>query len=107
MYILVAKSFLVYVSDAFTAVTMLSTNGWTNAIYNKCTDASQCVIVDFNVGKWVFVGCILFGYALVRISALSAMSQVAYLLDGTSLSTNGGKPRRSLSAVTSLMLSPT
>lgn len=48
---------------------MLTTNGWSNDIYNKCP-ASQpggCIPVDFQIGKWVFFGCIIFGFLLVSI----------------------------------------
>ena len=66
LYILVLKSFLVYVSDIFTAVTMLSTTSWTNQIFDNCKDVSGCVAIPFAVGKWLFVGCIIFSFLLVR-----------------------------------------
>ena len=66
VYILVLKSFLVYVSDIFTAVTMLSTKTWTNQIFQNCTDVRGCVAIPFSVGQWLFVSCILFSFLLVR-----------------------------------------
>lgn len=67
-YILLGKSFMVYLSDLFTATTMLTTSKWSNDIFDECTDdgLTNCVVVPFNVGKWIFVGCIIFGYILVR-----------------------------------------
>lgn len=66
LYVLVLKSFLVYVSDIFTAVTMLTTKSWSNQIFNDCPDLEGCVAIPFNVGKWLFVGCIIFSFLLVR-----------------------------------------
>ncbi|KAF8341482.1 uncharacterized protein EI90DRAFT_2905513 [Cantharellus anzutake] len=68
LYLVLIKSFLVYLSDLYTAVTMLTTSGWSNGIFQKCKDsqiADNCVVVDFTVGKWIFVGCIIFGYLLL------------------------------------------
>ncbi|KZP00125.1 hypothetical protein CALVIDRAFT_533775 [Calocera viscosa TUFC12733] len=66
LYIIVIKGFLVYVSDIFTAITMLSTGQWTNSIYTKCNTSNSCSItVNFDIGKWVFVGCIIFGFLLL------------------------------------------
>ncbi|EJU06523.1 hypothetical protein DACRYDRAFT_19639 [Dacryopinax primogenitus] len=73
LYIVVIKSFLVYVSDIFTATTMLSTNRWTNSIYTKCNSSNDCsIIVNFDIGKWVFVGCIIFGFLLAIYEARKA-----------------------------------
>jgi hypothetical protein len=68
LYLLMLKSFLVYISDIFTATTMLTTDGWSNDIYNSCPaddDTEDCVPIDFNIGKWVFFGCIIFSFLLV------------------------------------------
>ncbi|KAI9448234.1 hypothetical protein H4582DRAFT_2107595 [Lactarius indigo] len=51
VYILVLKSFLVYVSDIFTA-----------------NNIRAAVAIPFTVGKWLFVGCIIFSF-LLRIIA--------------------------------------
>lgn len=65
VYILVLKSFLVYVSDIFTAVTMLSTKSWTNQIFQNCTEVRGCVAIPFSVGQWLFVSCIIFSFLLL------------------------------------------
>ena len=69
LYILLIKSFMVYLSDLFSAITMLTTKQWSNNIFAQCktNKLSNCVVVDFSVGKWIFVGCIIFGYLLVRL----------------------------------------
>jgi len=74
LYIVVIKSFLVYVSDIFTAVTMLTTNQWTNNIYEKCNvpQASCTININFSAGKWIFVGCIILGFLLVIYEARKA-----------------------------------
>ena len=70
VYLLLAKSFAVYCLDIFTAITMLSTDNWTNAIYRKCGD--DCVVtIKFEVAKWIFVGCIIASFVLVSIESLS------------------------------------
>lgn len=66
VYLLLAKSFAVYCLDIFTAVTMLSTDNWTNAIYSKC--GTKCAVtIQFEVAKWIFVGCIIASFVLVSI----------------------------------------
>ncbi|KIK65380.1 hypothetical protein GYMLUDRAFT_38831 [Collybiopsis luxurians FD-317 M1] len=64
LYIIVLKSFLVYVSDIFTAITMLTTTSWSNEIFNNCQKFG-CVSIPFNTGKWLFVGCIIFSFLLL------------------------------------------
>lgn len=68
LYAILVKSFLVYLSDLYSAITMLTTSTWSNNIFAQCQKAklNNCVVVDFKVGKWIFVGCIIFGYLLVR-----------------------------------------
>lgn len=68
LYITVFISFLVYISDIFTAVTMLTSTTWSNEIYNSCqqNDHNGCVYIPFEVGKWLFFGCIVFSFLLVR-----------------------------------------
>ncbi|KAF8307224.1 hypothetical protein DL93DRAFT_2064949 [Clavulina sp. PMI_390] len=67
LYIILLKSFAVYLSDLFTAITMLSTSQWSNGIFERCQQQglTNCVVVNFTVGKWIFVGCIIFGYLLL------------------------------------------
>jgi len=45
---------------------MLSTQSWTNQIFQNCTDVKGCVAIPFTVGKWLFVSCIIFSFLLVR-----------------------------------------
>lgn len=65
LYIIILKSFLVYLSDIFTATTMLTTSTWSNQIFDNCQHQDGCFYIPFNVGKWLFVGCIIFGFLLV------------------------------------------
>ena len=67
LYVIVLKGFMVYISDIFTAITMLSTTSWSNAIFNSCPEHSDngCVAIPFTIGKWLFFGCICFSFLLV------------------------------------------
>lgn len=67
LYLLVLKSFLVYVSDIFSAITMLTTESWSNEIFNRCPklESEGCVFIPFSVGQWLFLGCIIFSFLLV------------------------------------------
>ncbi|KAF8743014.1 Fungal potassium channel, partial [Rhizoctonia solani] len=76
LYVLIVKSFMVYMSDIFTAVTMLSSDGWTNQIYAKCGD--ECAVqIQFDVAKWIFVGCIIFSFLLLAYEAYKAKKIIA------------------------------
>ncbi|KAI0049643.1 hypothetical protein FA95DRAFT_1556738 [Auriscalpium vulgare] len=77
LYILVLKSFLVYVLDIFTAVTMLTTKSWSNQIFNNCKQVQGCVPIPFNVGKWLFVGCIIFSFLLLAYEGRKAKKIIA------------------------------
>ncbi|KAG6335534.1 hypothetical protein ID866_3564 [Astraeus odoratus] len=65
LYIIILKSFLVYISDIFSATTMLTTTSWSNQIYNDCQHQQGCFYIPFDIGKWLFVGCIIFGFLLL------------------------------------------
>jgi hypothetical protein len=65
VYLVVLKSFLVYVSDIFSATTMLTTDNWSNEIFKQCQSQDGCFFIPFSVGKWLFVGCIIFSFLLV------------------------------------------
>ncbi|KAJ3511498.1 hypothetical protein NLJ89_g4060 [Agrocybe chaxingu] len=54
LYIIVLKSFLVYVLDIFSAITMLTTNNWANEIFKQCANIKGCFFIPFNTGKWLF-----------------------------------------------------
>ncbi|THV08666.1 hypothetical protein K435DRAFT_708645 [Dendrothele bispora CBS 962.96] len=76
LYIIVLKSFLVYISDISTAITMLTTSSWRNEIFNTCQDLG-CVSIPYNVGKWLFVGCIIFSFLLLGYEARKAKKIIA------------------------------
>lgn len=65
LYVIVLKSFMVYISDIFSAITMLTTKNWSNEIFKNCANIDGCVAIPFNTGKWLFVGCIIFSFLLV------------------------------------------
>ncbi|KZT66012.1 vacuole protein [Daedalea quercina L-15889] len=79
LYITVFISFLVYISDIFTAVTMLTSTTWSNEIYNSCQQADHngCVYIPFSVGKWLFFGCIVFSFLLLAYEARKAKKIIA------------------------------
>ncbi|KAJ7507688.1 hypothetical protein B0H11DRAFT_1968116 [Mycena galericulata] len=78
LFLIFFKSFAVYMSDIFTAVTMLTTKSWSNQIFNECTAQSTgCVPIPFNTGKWLFVGCIIFSFLLLGYESRKAKLIVA------------------------------
>lgn len=77
LYLLVLKSFLVYIADIFSAITMLTTEGWSNEIFNKCESTVGCISVPFYIGKWVFVGSIIFGFLLLGYESRKSKKIVA------------------------------
>jgi len=77
LYVIVLKSFGVYMLDIFSAVTMLSTNGWSNDIFNQCKDLDGCIFIPFQTGRWLFVGCIIFSFLLLAYEARKAKKIIA------------------------------
>ncbi|KAH9940589.1 hypothetical protein B0H21DRAFT_754650 [Amylocystis lapponica] len=79
LYITVLIAFLVYVSDIFTAVTMLTTTSWSNSIYNSCPpdQSKSCVYIPFSIAKWLFFGCIVFSFLLLAYEARKAKKIIA------------------------------
>ncbi|KAJ7047481.1 hypothetical protein C8F04DRAFT_1058993 [Mycena alexandri] len=79
LFLIFFKSFAVYMSDIFTAVTMLTTRSWSNQIFDECTAQQNngCVFIPFNTGKWLFVGCIIFSFLLLGYEARKAKLIVA------------------------------
>ncbi len=75
LYLIVLKSFAVYIVDIYTATTMLTTTSWSNEIFNNCADIDGCVTIPFETGKWLFVGCIIFSFLLVRPGPCSGPNQ--------------------------------
>jgi hypothetical protein len=65
LYLIVLKSFLVYVTDIFSAITMLTTTSWSNEIFNRCPRVQGCVSIPFSIGQWLFLGCIIFSFLLL------------------------------------------
>lgn len=75
VYVLVAISFLVYLSDIYTAATMISSQKWSGSIFNKCNSANgDCIVIDFKIGRWIFVGCVAFSFLLVCSQPLGEAS---------------------------------
>lgn len=77
LYIIVLKSFAVYVLDVFTAVTMLSTTAWSNEIFEQCSDISSCPHIKFRKGRWLFIGCIIFSFLLLAYESRKAKKIIA------------------------------
>ncbi|KAF7313716.1 hypothetical protein HMN09_00528600 [Mycena chlorophos] len=79
LFLVFFKSFAVYMSDIFTAVTMLTTQTWSNQIFSECTQETNdgCVFIPFNTGKWLFVGCIIFSFLLLGYESRKAKLIVA------------------------------
>ena len=61
---------MVYVADIFSAITMLTTTSWSNRVFQNCKEVDGCVAIPFSVGKWLFVGCILFSFLLASSALL-------------------------------------
>lgn len=69
--ILLIKSFLVYVADAYTAIAMLASNQWSGSIIANAGDSSV-VSIPFSIGKWIFCGCIIISFILLLWEARKA-----------------------------------
>lgn len=84
----IAKDVVILGLDIFTAVTMLVSTNWTNAVYasadNHCRESGNCPItVKFGIAKWVFCGCIFFsflllGWEMYRASRVIATRDISY-----------------------------
>ncbi|OCH90710.1 hypothetical protein OBBRIDRAFT_754491 [Obba rivulosa] len=79
IYIAALISFLVYISDIFTAITMLSSTTWSNQIFNSCPPDQEngCVYIPFSIGKWLFFGCIIASFLLLAYEARKAKKIIA------------------------------
>ena len=77
VYILILKSFLVYIFDIFSAITMLSTTKWANEIFRECEKTEGCFFIPFETGKWLFVGCIIFSFLLLAYEAHKSKKIIA------------------------------
>lgn len=72
LYVLVVKSIAVYVADIYTAVTLLALNHFAGSIYKSVENSTSSVRVPLVYGKWVFCGCIIFGFLLLAYEAHKA-----------------------------------
>lgn len=73
LFVLVVKSIAVYMADIYTAVTLLALNHFSGSIYQSVQDSSDgSVKVPLIYGKWVFCGCIIFGFLLLAYEAHKA-----------------------------------
>jgi hypothetical protein len=77
LYIIVLKSFLVYISDIFSAITMLTTKNWSNEIFKQCQTVQGCFFIPFNTGKWLFVGCIIVSFLLLAYESRKSKKIIA------------------------------
>jgi hypothetical protein len=76
LYIIVLKSFMVYVSDIFTAITKLTTTSWTTEILDQCAQ-NGCVNIPVTTSKWLFVGCIIFSFLLLAYETRKSRKIIA------------------------------
>ena len=51
---------------------MLTSTTWSNAIFNSCpkdqsngSGGNGCVYIPFDIGRWLFFGCVIFSFLLV------------------------------------------
>jgi len=67
LYVLFLKSFLVYISDLYTAIIILASDKWNNVIL-----ANNSEMIPFKIGKWIFTGCIIMSFLLLLWEAKKA-----------------------------------
>jgi hypothetical protein len=78
LYILILKTFLVYVADIYTGVTMASSENWSNVIFSNCNfGKDNCFIIPFTIGKWLFIGSIIFSFLLLAYEARKSKRIIA------------------------------
>lgn len=83
---------------------MLTTSNWSNEIFKQCQTTDGCVYIPFNIGKWLFVGCIIFSFLLASLFPNSNSWLFSFLPN--SWHTSPGKPRKSSLVEIFLMHSP-
>ncbi|PWN43028.1 hypothetical protein IE81DRAFT_109130 [Ceraceosorus guamensis] len=77
LYLLVAKSIAVYIADIYTAITLLALNHFAGSLYQIAQDGgNDSWSVPLVYGKWVFLGCILFGFLLLAYEAHKARAVI-------------------------------
>ncbi|BGP28077.1 vacuole protein [Rhodotorula toruloides] len=74
-------SLAVYVADTYTLIALLASNRWSGQILQSeaaqgDTNASNVLEVPFNIGKWIFFGCIVLSYLLLLWEARKARAIV-------------------------------
>ncbi|KAJ9477473.1 Low affinity K(+) transporter 1 [Pseudozyma hubeiensis] len=70
LFIMVVKSFAVYVADIYTAVTLLAFGHFSGSLYDKVqNDPQNNFRVPIAYGRWIFSGCIIFSFLLLAYEA--------------------------------------
>ncbi len=70
LFIMVVKSFAVYVADIYTAVTLLAFGHFSGSLYDKVqNDPDNNFRVPISYGRWIFSGCIIFSFLLLAYEA--------------------------------------
>lgn len=70
LFIMVIKSFAVYVADIYTAVTLLAFGHFSGSLYDKVqNDPENNFRVPISYGRWIFSGCIIFSFLLLAYEA--------------------------------------
>lgn len=70
LFVMVVKSFAVYVADIYTAVTLLAFGHFSGSLYDKVqNDPQNNFRVPISYGRWIFTGCIIFSFLLLAYEA--------------------------------------
>ncbi|SGY70193.1 BQ5605_C004g03119 [Microbotryum silenes-dioicae] len=74
LWLLFIKSIAVYVADIYTAIALLASGRWSGSILQSeaaasSSKGSSVLEVPFNIGKWIFTGCIIFSFLLLAWEA--------------------------------------
>lgn len=70
LFVMVVKSFAVYVADVYTAVTLLAFGHFSGSLYDKVqNDPQNNFRVPISYGRWIFSGCIIFSFLLLAYEA--------------------------------------
>ncbi|KAM0750459.1 hypothetical protein T439DRAFT_277175, partial [Meredithblackwellia eburnea MCA 4105] len=81
LYLLIIKSFGVYIADIYTGISLLASNHWSGSILqSEAAKASNkkatAINVPFSIGKWIFFGCIILSFLLFLWEARKARAIV-------------------------------
>ncbi|PWZ03261.1 hypothetical protein BCV70DRAFT_14226 [Testicularia cyperi] len=70
LFLMVIKSFAVYVADIYTAITLLAFGHFSGSLYDKVqNDPDNNFRVPISYGRWIFTGCIIFSFLLLAYEA--------------------------------------